>query len=442
METLKFDLSKKDSNIKIFNATNGGPWASKGWDHDDLSKQVRTNFFTYKAARIPYSRNHDSGVVPLYGGPYSHDVTRIFPRFEADPDDPASYDFACTDNDIKTCLDAGTKTFFRLGQTIEHQVKKHGTIPPPDFKKWAVICEHIIRHYTEGWADGFYYDMPYWEIWNEPDLDPDDSDNKRTWGGTKAQFFDFYEIAAKHLKARFPHLKIGGPAVSGKVDWSEEFLCEMQKRNVPIDFFSWHVYLHNIEKLTDRANKMKALLVKYGYEKAESILNEWNYVKGWEGEEMLYTVKQHIGLKNASFITACMSAAQHCSIDMLMYYDTRPGMWCGIFEYYTHATLKGYYPMMWYGKFYDMQYMTYAKNEIDGIYSLCSVDKNGKSLTMLTYYSDEDNAPSRQIKLELGKTAEYEVYVVDGEHDGECIGTLTELQFDLAVHTCLLIKEK
>ncbi len=49
-------------------------------------------------------------------------------------------------------LDAGTKTFFRLGQTIEHQIKKHGTIPPRDFKKWAVICEHIIRHYTEGWV--------------------------------------------------------------------------------------------------------------------------------------------------------------------------------------------------------------------------------------------------------------------------------------------------
>ncbi len=441
MDTLKFDLSKNDSSIKILNATNGGPWATKGWDHDDISKQVRTNFFTYKAARIPYSRNHDSAVVSVYGGPYSHDVTHIFPRFEADPDDPASYDFACTDNDIQTCLAAGTKTFFRLGQTIEHQVKKHGTLPPKDFKKWAVICEHIISHYTEGWADGFYYDMPYWEIWNEPDLDPDDSDNKRTWGGTKAQFFDFYEIAAKHLKAHFPHLKIGGPAVSGKVDWSEDFLCEMQKRNVPIDFFSWHVYLYDIQKLTDRANKMKALLVRYGYGDAESILNEWNYVKGWKGEEYLYTIKQHIGLKNASFITACMSAAQHCSIDMLMYYDTRPGIWCGIFEYYTHQTLKGYYPMMWYGKFYDMQYLTYATTEITDVYSLCAVDKNGKSLTMLTHYTDDDTAPAKKIRLDFGRAGEYEVYVVDADRDGECIGKFTELELDLPVHSCLLIKE-
>lgn len=50
--------------------------------------------------------------------------------------------------------------------------------------------------------------MEYWEIWNEPDQDPDDSPNKRTWGGTKAQFFDFYEIVAKHLKGRFPNFEL------------------------------------------------------------------------------------------------------------------------------------------------------------------------------------------------------------------------------------------
>ena len=61
-------------------------------------------------------------------------------------------------------LDAGTETFFRLGQTIEHQIKKHGTLPPSDFGKWAQICEHIIMHYNEGWADGYNLGIKYWEI--------------------------------------------------------------------------------------------------------------------------------------------------------------------------------------------------------------------------------------------------------------------------------------
>ena len=77
---------------------------------------------------------------------------------------------------------AGTKVFFRLGQTIEHGPKKYGALPPKDFAKWARICEHVIRHYNEGWgvdkewttlnvAWSNQFNIVYWEIWNEPDLD-------------------------------------------------------------------------------------------------------------------------------------------------------------------------------------------------------------------------------------------------------------------------------
>ena len=229
METLKFDCSRKYGKFKILNATNGGPWHKR-----HAADQFRSNFNDYKAAGFPFSRNHDSAVCTVYGGPYSHDITNIFPDFDADPLDPGSYDFPCTDESILVTLDAGTETFFRLGQTIEHQIKKHGTLPPKDFKKWAVICEHIIRHYNEGWADGYHLNIRYWEIWNEPDLDEDDSADKRTWGGTKAEFFDFYESAAKHLKGCFPTLKIGGPAAAyhGE-EWIEDFQREMSARNVP-----------------------------------------------------------------------------------------------------------------------------------------------------------------------------------------------------------------
>ena len=182
METINFDLSQNGCKFKILNATNGGPWHKR-----HASDQYRSNFNNYKAACFPYSRNHDSAVIGIYGGPYSHDVTCIFPDFNADPYDPQAYDFACTDESILISLEAGTETFFRLGQTIEHQIKKHGTIPPKDFGKWAIICEHIIRHYNEGWANGYNLNIKYWEIWNEPDLDDDDSPNKKTWGGTMPQ---------------------------------------------------------------------------------------------------------------------------------------------------------------------------------------------------------------------------------------------------------------
>ena len=312
--------------------------------------------------------------------------------------------------------------------------------PPPDFKKWAVICEHIIRHYNEGWANGFKLDMPYWEIWNEPDLDTDDSTNKRTWGGTKAQFFDLYEIAAKHLKGCFPHLKIGGPAISGKLDWAEDFLREMQVRKVPIDFFSWHVYGTSPEKMLTRSAKVRALLDQYGYGDAESILNEWNYVRGWT-EDFCYSILAIHGIKGAAFLGACICAAQASSIDMLMYYDTRPSAFCGMFDFYSYGKLKGYYPMYWYGKFYDLEREIPACNEIPDVYSLCGIDKNGKVLSMIVHYTEDDNAPEKQIALDFGKKGTYEIYLLDETHDGTLIATTSDLTLTLPRHSAVLIKE-
>ncbi len=436
MEILKFNPENKGGKFKILNATNGGPWHKR-----HVYDQYRSNFEEYKAARIPYSRNHDSGVVGIYGGPYSHDITGIFPDFSADVNEPASYDFACTDESIMVTLDAGTETFFRLGQTIEHQIKKHGTVPPADFDKWAAVCEHIIRHYNYGWADGYELNIKYWEIWNEPDLDPEDSTNKRTWGGTKAQFFDLYEITAKHLKACFPELKIGGPAIAGNEDWASDFLLEMKKRNVPIDFFSWHIYCTEPRDMIDKARRIKKLLNENGYEKAETILNEWNYVKGWT-EEFKYSIKAIHGIKGASFVMACISEAQKCDdLDMLMYYDTRPSVFCGAFDYYTYEPLKGYYPLMWYGKFYDMEEEIRCESNPENIYTLCGADKNGKVMCIVTNYSDDDAAPEKEIKIDFGKKGRYEIYIVDSENVGELKCTTDKLEFTLKSCSFMLIKE-
>ena len=431
METLHFDLAQEGRPFKLLNATNGGPWHKR-----HVYDQVRSNFKDYKAARIPYTRNHDSAASHRY----SHDISMIFPNFDADPYDPASYDFACTDEQILVALDAGTKTFFRLGQTIEHEVKKHFTIPPKDFQKWAVICEHIIRHYTEGWADGFKHDMPYWEVWNEPDLDADDSPNKRTWGGTMAQYFDLYEITAKHLKGCFPHLKIGGPALAWNEVWAEEFLKEMQKRNAPMDFFSWHIYCTDPKWMVEKAERMQALMEKYGYGDAENHLNEWNYVKGWT-DEFQYTINAIHSIKGGIFLLSCICAAQNSPIDMLMYYDTRPSAFNGVFDYYSFAPLKGYYAMYWYGMFYDMAKEIPSENKIENVYSLCGVDKDRKTLSVVSYFSDDDNAENKQISVDLGRPGKYEIYLLDETHDGTLVATTSDLTFDLKVQSAVLIKE-
>ena len=90
-----------------------------------------------------------------------------------------------------------------MGVTIENQcyIRAYHIHPPKDFGKWARICEHIIRHYNEGWANGFHFGIVYWEIWNEPDNGlPGEN---QMWTGTDEEYFALYDVTAKHLKKCF-----------------------------------------------------------------------------------------------------------------------------------------------------------------------------------------------------------------------------------------------
>ncbi|MBO5021618.1 MAG: hypothetical protein J6D52_13220, partial [Clostridia bacterium] len=78
----------------------------------------RGNFDAYKEAGFPYARNHDAAFCAGYGGEHTVDITAVFPDFDADPYDPASYDFACTDHYSARIMEAGTEVFYRLGQKI------------------------------------------------------------------------------------------------------------------------------------------------------------------------------------------------------------------------------------------------------------------------------------------------------------------------------------
>ena len=198
---MRIDFTAPKGKIKPMHAINNAPMH---WTFCDA-------FHYLTEAKIPYSRLHDTG--GLLGGGIFVDIANIFPLFHADPTDPKNYDFGFTDHLLKELCAAGVKPFYRLGCTIENYHPSIGprrSIPPSDPHKWAVICEHIIRHYNEGWADGYHMDIEYWEIWNEPDNEPVAAENPM-WKGTMEEFFTLYEVAANHLKSCFPRLKIGEP---------------------------------------------------------------------------------------------------------------------------------------------------------------------------------------------------------------------------------------
>jgi hypothetical protein len=126
---------------------------------------------------------------------------------------------------------------------------------------------------------------------------------------------------------------------------------------------------------------------------------------------------------------------------MLMYYDFMPSIWNGVFDFYTFKRLKSYYTFLWCGMLQDMKFAINAEHTIDNIYSLCGVDEDGKALTAITYYSDDDTLENKQISIDFGREGQYEIYLLDEEHDGELVKVTDKLEFDMKLHSLILIKE-
>ena len=414
LNSISVDFSKITGKVKPMHAVNNGPVYKFAED------QRITNLYAYRDAGIPYARNHDASFYAIYGGEHTVDVNFIFPDFDADPYDPASYDFCLTDEYLNVIEFAGTKVFYRLGSKIEHTKKKYNTLPPKDFKKWAIICEHIIRHYNYGWADGFNMGIEYWEIWNEPDLDSDDSDHKRCWGGTKAQFFELYDITAKHLKKCFPELKIGGPALAHNTQWAEDFLKQL---DAPLDFFSWHIYTQDPKNILARTDEFRKMLDKYGFGKTESILNEWNYVRGWNDDDWIYSLKSEKGLKGASFTAGTMCIEQYSSLDMLMYYDARPCGMNGLFNTdFVNECLKGYYPFRMFNELYKLKNCVQVECDSNEIY-VCAAKDEKNAAVMLTHFSDDDSTAPKEVTIKLNNlsASRAEIYLLDEDNDLELV---------------------
>lgn len=420
MKQINVDFSQDCGKVKPMHAVNNGPV------HKFSADQRISNLQWFIDAGIPYARTHDAAFYATYGGERTVDITAIFPDFDKDPNDPESYDFVWTDEYLKVMDAAGTKPFYRLGQKIEHGVKKYGTYPPKDFKKWAVICEHIIRHYTEGWAEGFNYDIEYWEIWNEPDCQSADGTSP-TWQGTQEQFIEFFCTALEHLKGCFPHLKIGGPAFCWvNKPYIEAFLGELKERKLPLDFLSWHCYARDPEWVIECTLAIRELLDKYGFTDTESNLNEWNYVRGWIGDDWIYSLKTEKNIKGAAFVSSVLLTQQYLPLDMLMYYDARPCGMNGLFSTdMVCDRLKGYYILRMFNELYKLGKCVPVECDGEFVYA-CAAKGDDKAAVMLTYYADVDERENEEVKVNLKslgiKDGKVKIYLHDRERDMELVG--------------------
>lgn len=388
MNQFTVDFKTGIGEIKALHGVDNAPYALKGGKKQNAIQRMFTE------AHIPYCRLHDTG--GSYGGSYFVDVPNVFPDFDADENDPASYDFYYTDEYIAAIQKTGCETYYRLGVTIEWGSKKITSLPPKDFAKWARICEHIVRHYNEGWADGFHYDLKYWEIWNEPENPGSPDHGPCMWGGTMEEFFELYSITARHLKACFPEIKIGGygscgfyPITREKtpegfdsfIVWFEEFLKLLQGSDIPLDFYTWHIYTHDENEMLSHAKYVRETLDSYGFTQTESHLNEWNV----NGEGSGFAEKH--SMVGGSFNGAVLCMLQNTSyVDKAMYYDFRAlSRYNGFMNQNDGTICPPWYSFVAFGRLYELGEAVKISGGGDGIYATAARGEGGKAVLISNY---------------------------------------------------------
>ena len=433
---LNVNFSEKLGAMKPMHAVNNAPV-------HPMKTQCRGNFDTFKALKIPYARTHDASLSEIYGSQHVMDVHCIFTDFSRDPDDPTAYDFINTDKYVTTCFEADCEIYYRLGTSIEHWPGKYGTIKPADPLKWAKICEHIILHYTEGWANGFHYPIKYWEIWNEADLDANvvNDNEKRCWSGSPEEFFDFFKTAFLYLRRRFPEIKLGGPALANNLPWARSFLEKMvEGERAELDFFSWHIYTTSAEKMLDRAKKVADLLEEFGYGHIEKHLNEWNYIENWT-TQFIDSVRVIKGLKGAAYDFAFMAVGQNSPyLDMMMYYDARPDKeYNGLWDSHFMLPLKGYYAFDFYSTLYQLGTQTAIECGDADLYAIAATDGE-KNAAVISYYTCDPEAKEKTFTLNLGKADSYVIYAIDEDRDGEKIAAFAGTAIEITMKPNTLIK--
>ena len=421
-----------------FHAVNGTFKPMHGIGEPPRTGLSNSLFYYLKRAGMPFSRLHDVG--GWMGGGLYVDIPNLFRDFDADETDPASYDFAFTDKIIEGLIENGCEPYFRLGVSIEneHMRRAYRIFPPKDYEKWARVCEHVIRHYIDGWANGHHYRMTYWEIWNEPD-DCYTEAMSAMWRGTPEDYYRLYSVTAKHLKACFgDRIKVGGYGHCGVYEYAQDpdlcgighedtyiydftisflhgFLKHIREVDAPLDFFSWHVY-DNCHKSTredftvirEHAAYCRRILDHYGYRDAEHHLNEWN----------LKTDKFHRDAPiSAARTLSFMLMMQNTSTNLMCYYDGSLGFsdYHSLFNPDMGIPYRAYYAFMMFDSLYKLKHSAVCDIDATHVFAGAAVNENG-SKAAIVLANATDAAVTVTLDIRNFAYSEVQVLRIDEEN--------------------------
>lgn len=223
---------------------------------------------------------HDAGVTVVRSFDWvsrldtRDDPTSLFPDWSADVDDPASYNFAATDQWVQSVHDIGAEVMFTVASSIPRN-----KLPAEDVEVYGRVVEHIVRHYSQGWADGPAKPIRIYEFGDQPDFGP------LHFAGRPKDFYAMYRAFCEAVQRVDPTLTVGGPATAFPLEpdapYREGFLDFVRENDLPLDFFSFLWFTDGSRDPLDYrhvSRELRALLDDHGFTDTDLTLCYWNYL--------------------------------------------------------------------------------------------------------------------------------------------------------------------
>ncbi len=404
---IDIDFAIPQGDLKPLHGVNNGPISFGG---------LLNNGHRFRELGVPWVRLHDTN----WPHPREVDVPQIFPNFEADPDDPDSYCFGPTDDYLRSILDTGAKIIYRLGTSIEHYARRRYVFKPTDYVRWARICLGIVRHYTEGWADGLPGAVDYWEIWNEHDV------GLPMWSGTCEDYFELYRVTALLLKQHDSRIKVGGPAACmfDKPSYPG-FFEYCRDHQLPLDFYSWHLYAQQPDGFVSRAHDVRRRLDDCGYAGTPIFVTEWNYApascRSQDAEIRRHNSFQKLkSEEGAAFCASTLIRMQDAPVEVMNYYDAQAMTWyCGLFDYYG-VPQKTFHAFKAFRELLNYPERVAVRCETPGIDVLATRSADGKSgAAMIANFSTHERNVSIRSAGLTGHPIAHRIQLIDQEHSFE-----------------------
>ncbi len=220
-----------------------------------------------------------------------------------------SYDFTLNDQRIDYLLEKGFKLlicFNFMPDCIAENPKQDTGIPrykgkrinnspPYDYRLWEEICfrytEHLMERYGAERLGEWYF-----HCWNEPDHEywvtsktcfdyESDNDTDKI-----DEYIKLYDSFVNGVKKVCPYVKTGGPSAAYCDGFIRAFIEHAAKDRTKLDFVSIHSYSDikysntdgkmNPENILKRVLMMQDMLMEYGLNDVEIIMDEWGAAAG------------------------------------------------------------------------------------------------------------------------------------------------------------------